>query len=368
MQLPGQIEHVLNLVVILAGIAAVVGLFVAAGKDRKVTYVLCVLLLAGAVWYTLATLVPRPWYVALLGLVIEILGAIVLFLLYFGGGSRSRPPPHTQPPLPAPPDIHDGAPPRPTSDFLQVTVRVSAKGHSGARREIKVGLITGDPNGADQKGLLTLPREALVVGAKALSNYVLRNKNSANLQLCIGINATGLTLAAAIAKKCGFGRNRLGVLITGPEKPDFTREFRCALPPPPVVPGAGLGFPGRILVVDDKLKTGGTMREVVKHLKTEYGCSDDNIWYVALLACGIDKDSIARAEALDSAHHLLLENLFLPATNRHVRDHEERLLRMAGDDPNAQPKARERARVLYIPHEVMYFTSGDVDMPDDPFD
>lgn len=276
---------------------------------------LAVASIAVAIYYgvqnALPAVQPRDW----LQLIIFVLAAeLILFVsLYFCVRKRGHRNPITIPVLGLVAPNPDGTTKKTAADLLD----------TNARRE------------GDEDLVVQLTSATVLDGLRRLHGTLAPSEGFA---LCIGINPTGLALAKVLAKEFDVPRENVGVVLTSRKDVHGHRSSLWALPNNAACSGhweQNGKFVGKILLVDSEFKSGNTAKEAIEHLAKEFACDPQQIWYVALVACGVTRQTIQECGSLKLSD-ILKARLVLP-----------------GQPPNTD----------VIPHRVAYFTPGYVEMP-----
>lgn len=150
----------------------------------------------------------------------------------------------------------------------------------GEEVHIRVGVIPEHHDRSGDGKTIGLSWSTLIDGAEALCDYVDLAPGDPKIEVCIGVNTGGLILANYVAthSRYNIDRDRLGVVMTVRDSKAVTRS---------ILPALHGDERRRILVVDSQLKSGDSLQKILDHLTKEYQCKESDIFYVALIACGV---------------------------------------------------------------------------------
>ena len=176
-------------------------------------------------------------------------------------------------------------------------------------RAFGVELLTHNADGSRGDEIVELSWKLFQRNANRLCRYVAYHR-SIEIAACIGINPVGILLANYVASRRGLERRHMGAIPTtgrgsGPSK--SARWMSFALPRDSEVRHEG-ELRGKVLLVDSQVQTGGSIQQVYEKLTSRppddkgckedhIRCNEDDIWYVALVASGIDAKLIEDVRA-----------------------------------------------------------------------
>ncbi len=206
----------------------------------------------------------------------------------------------------------------------------------GAKKKIDVDLL--EPN-ARREGaadlVVHLKSASVVDGLRRLHGTL---PPTPGFALCVGINPMGLALASFLAKEFRVPRENVGIVLTSDRPAMGSRKVIWALPKKETYAThwqANDAFIGNILLVDSEFKSGTMAKEAIEYLIRIHQCKPGQVWYVALVACGVTR------QIVDECASRKLSDLL----------HDRKAL-------TAHPNETE-----IVPNRVAFFSPGHVEMP-----